>query len=212
MALSAVETHPEKQKIIDQLLAGRSVRAVARSVAPQVDWSSIQRYKMKIIKPAIERASAGERVLMGEGHQKQVVVAPQADTEATQIARQSIQDAPVLSIFRQRLEKLNGRIDRTLDKAESAVKTVRDPETGEQVVVGADIGVMAPILNQAHKNLEMLGRATGELEPAGGSGVSIQIICPTAPADALPRVTFANSEGVIEGEGLYSDVGIVQKG
>lgn len=212
MALSIVETHPEKQKIIDQLLAGRSVRAVARSVSPTLDFNAIQRYKLNIIKPAIERATAGERILMGEGHRKEAVVAIQPDSPAIQEARQSIQDAPVLSVFRQRLEKLHGRIDRTLDKAEAAVRISRDSE-GNEVFAGPDLAVMAPLLNVAHKNVEILGRATGELEPTGGSGVSIQIVCPTAPIEAMPRITYAapDGQGQIEGEGLYSDIGLLQK-
>ncbi len=103
-------------------------------------------------------------------------------------------DAPVLSIFRSRLEKLHGRIDNAIDRAEER------PDL---------FGVLPPLFNQAAKNLEMLGRATGELEPQSHGHMSIQIICPVAPADAPPRITYA-SDDTIE-SGSVETIGVIQR-
>jgi hypothetical protein len=70
--------------------------------------------------------------------------------------------APVLSLFRQRLEKLHARVDKALERAEVAVRVVN--QGGRLVAAGADLAPLAPLLSVAHKNLEMLGWATGELE------------------------------------------------
>lgn len=102
----------------------------------------------------------------------------------------------MLSIFRQRLEKLYGRVERTLDKAEEA----------------NELGVVAPLLNQAHKNVELLGKATGELADATAPQVSIQVICPSAPSPELtPRITYASVdaiEGTVDSE---EEIGLLQK-
>jgi hypothetical protein len=71
-----------------------------------------------------------------------------------------------------------GRTDRALDRAEGAVRVVTDRETGELVAVGPDVAAIAPILNQAHRNIEMLGKVTGELEAAAAVQVAIQIVVP----------------------------------
>ncbi len=90
------------------------------------------------------------------------------------LATEALVAAPVLSLFRQRLEKLHRRVDGALDRAESAVRVVK--VDGKLAAVGPDLSPIAPLLSQAHKNLEMLGRSTGELEPTGGQGFCIQII------------------------------------
>lgn len=209
----AVDTHPQKQKIIDGILSGETIRAIASSAVPPLQPMTIQRYKTSVIKPMLERAAVSERILGTVSGLKDKPKDLSDRSPAIQAVQKAIQDAPALSIFRQRLEKLHSRIDRTLDKAESAVRVERD-EDGKEVFAGPDITPLAPLFNAASKNLEMLGRATGELEPQGGSGVSIQIVCPSA-AGELPRVTFANHDQLTieaspEEEGML-EIGLQQK-
>ena len=132
------------------------------------------------------------------------------DTQATQTVQRAIEAAPALSIFRAGIDKLRDRIDRTLDKAESAQRVV-DVE-GTLVAVGADLAVLAPLCNQMHKNLELLGRATGELEPTGGSSVSIQIVLPGMTPEAEPRVSYARADAIeaVAVDGIV-EIGAVQK-
>lgn len=85
-----------------------------------------------------------------------------------------------MSLFRAELEKLRCRINRGLDKAESM----------------DDLAPLAPLLNQAHKNLEILGRATGELESSPGSAMSIQIVVPWVDRENMPRVSFASDDAI----------------
>jgi hypothetical protein len=90
------------------------------------------------------------------------------------------------------------------------VKVVPD-EDGNLCAVGKDLSVMAPLLAQAHKNLEILGRATGELEPQGGQSLAIQIICPWVSPDPnnLPRISYSAPDA-IEGESDEVEIGVPQ--
>ena len=206
----AVDSHPQKQKIIDGILSGMTIRAISESVVPHVPPMVVQRYKTSVIKPMLQRAAVSERILNEVPGMKDKPMDLSKHSPAVQAVQQAIQDAPVVSIFRQRLEKLYGVVDRTLDKAEKAVRV-----DAEGNAVGADLTVVAPLLNAAHKNLEILGRATGELEPQGAGQVSIQIVCPAGPGE-MPRISYAQNDGSrtieAESEEVPENVGIQEIG
>lgn len=196
MPAFAVDQHPEKAKIVEQIIAGLPTRTIAVSVFPPLHFNAIQRYRTCVVRPMLARAEHENRIVIGGNGKKRALTPLSRDPKAIQTVQQSIQDAPALSIFRQRLETLHGRIDRGLDRAEAE----------------KDISPLAPLLNQAHKNLEMLGRATGELEQSTGTGVSIQIVCPwAADRENMPRVSFANDtgEGQFDATDLFETVKIV---
>jgi hypothetical protein len=205
-----VDQHPEKQKIIDGILSGQPVRDIARSVSPPIGFNAIQRYKTRIVKPILGQAEETER-LLGELQARPPAAPPRkASPAAIQKADTAIQDAPRLSMFRDRLEKLWQRADRTLDKAEAAVRVGEDQE-GNAVFGARDITPIAPLLNAAHKSLELLGRATGELEPEGRQSIAIQIICPQAPnPGAMPRVSYVSADA-IDAEDVCVEIGLIQR-
>lgn len=207
----SIDSHPQKAIIIRRIIDGLSIRQVIAGVVPPVSEMTVHRYKSKVIMPILAKAGQREGLHIRE---KDDFVPPvplgvplaSGGNVVERVTSEAL-NRPVLSVFRQRLEKLNGIIDRTLNKAESSVRIATDKD-GNQVVVGADIGVMAPLLNQAHKNVEMLGRATGELEPQGGGSVSIQILCPAAgtTVEQMPRITYADTDAnVIEGTAVSAD-------
>ncbi len=205
----SVDAHPQKSKIVEGILAGKSVRDIAAGVSPRIAYCAVQRYKVNVIKPILTRAEESSRVLNINLGTKQAPVALTTDTQVQQVTQNAAMDRPTLSIFRQRLENLHGRIDRSLDKAENAVRVIRDKK-GEIKHITEDLSPIAPLVSQAHKNLELLGRATGELEPENGSGsVSIQIVCPQSPENAMPRITYASSDQIELTGG--DDIGLLQK-
>src|ERR1700722_9682849 len=174
-AVYAVENHPQKAQILQKMVDGIPLRSIARGLVPPVSVMALQRYKANVVKPIIAKATP------------KTIPSPRPvpaieNAVTVQTVTQAVHDAPVVSIFRQRLEKLHGRVDRLLDKAEEAIKVMPD-EDGVLCAVGKDLGVAAPLLAQAHKNLEILGRATGELEPQGSGAVSVQIVCPWVGSD-----------------------------
>lgn len=117
-----------------------------------VSHTVVQDYKRKVFIPALKTAQQIQSL--------QPLAASNLEVAQEQIGltRTIVSASP----FRDRLEKLWA-------KCETAVET-------------AEIQQLAPILGQAHKNLEMLGRATGELESVTNNSVQIQIVVPSGPA------------------------------
>ncbi len=174
-----VDSHPEKRKIIEGILAGRSVREISVSVVPHLAHCAVQRYKAKVINPLVARAAENDRILNADLSTKRQPVALVSDTEVNQAIQSTAHDAPVLSLFRSRVEKLHGVLDRSLGKAEQRNA----------------LELIAPLANAQSKNLEMLGRATGELEQQGGTSVSIQVVCPSNPTDSV-RISYASPDAI----------------
>ena len=137
---------------------------------------------------------------------------------ACQAVNQAIQDAPVVSLWREKVNGLIARTEKTLDKAEAAVRVSRDAD-GNEVFGAPDIAIIAPLINAGWKGLEILGRATGELEPQGSGQVSIQIVCPAGPGE-MPRISYAQNDGsrtidaesedVPDGVGIQ-EIGVIQR-
>lgn len=128
-------------------------------------------YKKRVVKPALRLAQKVQSFQQFESVDSVQV------TQHTALTRDIVQASP----FRERLENLWNRTQKAADRAEKAVRVVKDQESGELVPVGPDVSAIAPILNQAHKNVELLGRVTGELqENTGRANVAIQIVIPNA--------------------------------
>lgn len=54
----AVDRHPQRQKIIDSLLAGQSARAVSRWTDPHLCHEAVAKFARKVLRPALRRADA----------------------------------------------------------------------------------------------------------------------------------------------------------
>lgn len=214
----SIDQHPQKDIIVKRIIDGLPSRKVVSGIMPHLSHSTVQRYKTSVIKPIIARAEKTERILLcdqPEPETKKQPVSLVSNDSVRQTAVQAIKDAPVVSLFRAGLEKYRAVIDRTIDRAESAVRVATDKD-GNEVVIGADLGVIAPLLNQAHKNLEILGRATGELEPQGAGQVSIQIVLPRNQTEE-PRISFASRDAIEiqsapDEDGGLIEIGVLQKG
>ena len=100
----AIDDHPQKQKIIDGILAGLSTRAISASLVPPVSFNAIQRYKVSVIKPMLQRAEESNRILLGN----KILKTPPADlsnaSEAVQAVQKAILDAPALHIRENRIK------------------------------------------------------------------------------------------------------------
>ncbi len=212
-----IDSHPQRAIIVRRIMDGLSLRQVIYGLVPPVSLKTIHRYKTNVIKPIVDRELGRGGVTIKKNGDLVPSVSLVEDTEIEKRVTREAIDGPVLSIFRQRLEELYGDLRATMVKANTAVRVATDKD-GNEVVVGADLGIIAPLANQLHKNLEMLGRATGELEPQGGGSVSIQILCPTAGAtvESLPRITFASADAIEAGppqdtiDGEIEEIGLLQ--
>lgn len=168
----------ERLSIIDELLSGVKMSAIADRL--NISRQAVSDYRRKVVGPAVKVARKLQQVEQPQRDAPIAIARAHNIEETSKVAaltKQVVQASP----FRDRLESLWGRTDRALDRAENAVRTVTDRETGELVAVGPDVSAIAPILNQAHRNIEMLGKVTGELEAAPTLQLAIQIVVPAAP-------------------------------
>ena len=143
----AVDAHPQKAKIIDWILAGRSSRDIGTSCVPPIPHTSINRYKTSVIKPMLARAETSARIL---GMRKGKIIETEALSdvpEAIQDTRKSIMDAPALHIRENRLkiqQELTSRLMRVVNERAtdmSVCEACRRPESAhpwEEMVPGVD--------------------------------------------------------------------------
>ena len=106
MPISIIEIHPQKAKIVEEILAGRPVREIGRMVVPPVSFQAVQRYKASVVKPILDRAEYNERLLNGRKPLSD-------DTAVRQATQQAILDAPALHIRENRIkiqQALTGRL------------------------------------------------------------------------------------------------------
>jgi transcriptional regulator with XRE-family HTH domain len=157
--ICTVDNLPEalRRQVVDALLAGESLRTVAKLAG--CSHLAISDYKKRIVVPAIEKAQRIQNL-----HQPELSGFPQASSQ-TALTRDIIRTDP----FRERLEALWSRTNEALDAS----------APGTQY-----FNLFANILNQAHKNLELLGRVTGDLADDKAPSVAIQIVLPSVSHDS----------------------------
>ena len=169
----AIDNLPEakRKQALDALLAGKSLRFVASLVG--VSHQAVHDYKRRVVMPAIETAQQVQAF--------QSFNCPDSvrAVQHTALTRDIVHSSP----FRERLEHLWEKTQNALERAETSVRVVQDEKTGKLVAVGPDVAAIAPILNQAHKNVHMLGVATGEIEQVAAN-IAIQIVLPQQPEAA----------------------------
>ena len=175
MPIPVIETHPQRKAIIDRILAGMPVRAVCNGLVPPVSPMSVQRYKANVVKPVLARATEDNRLVRSDLTTKKAPEPLESDTAVVQAVQGIIAEAAPLSLVRSRMAKVGARLDRVLDRAETAVRTVRD-EDGNEVPIGPDLAVLAPLINQEHKHIELWGRISGELEHTNQPTINIQVV------------------------------------
>lgn len=185
MAL-AVENHPQRSLIDEAFLANETLRAIQAKITPKVSVMALQRYRTQIILPAVNNAAMVAKLCKSKTLDSKPAIA----NLTKDVAEKLLQASP----FRQRLESLWVRTEKAVTRAETAVRTITDRETGELCAAGPDVAAIAPLLNQAHKNLELLGQVTGELVPrsAAPADLTVQLMV------MIPRATVQEVGPVID--------------
>src|SRR5579872_1693452 len=178
----AVIGHCQHDLIDRWLLAGKSVRWVSAQTDPHVSFGALQRYRKKLLTPALRRmaaklpATANLPVMSFEGGQS-------IERPLHKVTGETLADERV-NPFIERAHLLWAECLQGIADAKNAVSTVTD-EDGNEKVRGRDFSVLAPILNQAHRNLELFGKGAGYLatdNPAGNVQQAITVTINMAPA------------------------------
>lgn len=152
-----------RKRIMDMLLSGVSEVKVAKVAG--VSRPAIHNYKLRVITPAIEAARKVSAIQPLAGTDIEQA------TETATLQRQIAKASPVM----ERLQNLWETNAEALQRAREAVKVVRDAETGEMLPAGQDLAVMAPLLGQGYKGVELLARLTGELGGTQSGDVNVSV-------------------------------------
>jgi hypothetical protein len=195
----------KKQAVIEAILNGIPLRRIAEMAG--CNFNSVKRYRDEKVIPQLQSQPEREFTAAVKKRAKvPAVQAPQAihvsqnnaihhDTKsitplesAENTARQIVRASPV----RERLQKLWERTDGYLDKIAA------DDEL---------LGLASGLLNQAHKNVELLAKVTGEIARGEHTThVSVNIVMPTAIGNAnVPRVD--NDDPVVIDVGSAAKIG-----
>jgi hypothetical protein len=149
MAL-AIEGHPEHRKIIDAILAGKPVRVIAASVTPPVSYMAVQRYRSKVVAPALANSATLSKVLTAQGFN---AVETLSTPNVTDVTRAALQADPIL----QRIAAHRQTVDSKIIEAQPA---------GAAALISADL-----------RGLELEARLTGRLDSAAPT-TQINIVGP----------------------------------
>lgn len=53
--MTAIDTHPQRQQIIEQILAGTPLRTIGTNAVPPLHHTTLSRFKLKLVAPAVKR-------------------------------------------------------------------------------------------------------------------------------------------------------------
>lgn len=140
----AVETHPQRQEIIDCLLAGESGKKIAERLNPKLSHVSIYKFRNQVIKPRLQAARNAAKQLS----QNPEAIAAVTSAVNTRVLTEALEAAkPLISRIAQHRATVDARIENASDK------------------------VVAGLISADLKGLELEARLTGLLD--GGAHVSV---------------------------------------
>jgi hypothetical protein len=140
----------QRQKVIDALLAGQSLRKVAKLAG--VSHTVVDDYKRKVFTPTLNAAQKLNAV-------KELAQSPQEQVVATTtLTRAVLHSDPLLARIAEHQQTVDAAIGFACDN--------EDPKS------------VAALISTDLKGLELHARLTGRLESQQGPSVAIQIVCP----------------------------------
>ncbi len=184
---NAVDALPPATRaaVIDGILKGAKFRDIAKICG--LSAATILRYRDKVVLPSLQVQPGKQPMRQATSHE--TVAVPTSIPLSRHVpALQPIatQDVMRTSPVRDRVQSLWATTHKAVRKASGDDK---------------HFGALPGLLNQAHKNVEMLAKLTGELQDGrggGGPAVAIQIVYHGAQA---PEVAM-NETGVIDAPGI----------
>ena len=171
--VSSLESHPQRQRIINAILAGSSLRQIAAWAEPKVTESAICRWKQKAAATFRNtRAEIADAVTNSLAYNDaNTPIAPNSEVirAATQAALVAASDPFLLAA-----EKQAKRRSRWMDEIETA---------GDYSDNGPDYATLAKLDRNDQTGLELHARLAGRLDTGTHNTVNVAIVCPTQ-ADA----------------------------
>lgn len=176
MALT-VENHPQRKYIIDALLNGRPVRAIAATLDPALHYTSLQRYKKRHVRPAIAKAVAVAKLSGQVYTNTKTIKTNDVETVSEDVAgvvldeaTQALQTAPIVQPYLARIRQHQATIDGAIEDA----KKDKDGRT------------VAALVTTDLKGIELDARLTGALDTTRPSGPDVNIALMVQIPRAVP--------------------------
>jgi hypothetical protein len=165
-----VESHPQRQEIIDSILAGKALRNIAATLDPPLHFTSLARFRKDMLKTA----SAGMHARGADCSAIKDLCADPADqSRVTERLRDDLQ---------QSVQAANDRFDRWIDSAEAQEEV--NAITGE-VRYNMDHGALARHSRNVLSAIELRAKLAGLLQD-GSATVAINIAVAGGSADVEP--------------------------
>jgi hypothetical protein len=211
---SVIDSHPQRQRIIDAILAGKSLRDIAGSVTPPVSIMAVQRYRQKTVAPIMANASVLAKVMQENGLQTVTGDVTETGKAACDVTKAVLLAAPVLAVREKRLGALQERHDRLrqlmIERGEEMEGEAPGGATGllarKRKMIGS--GPMAHevteyeldtgLLSEFREHEKQAAQELGQWQEGAASGpaVAIQIVCPAGVSTAQPSIT-ATDDGCV---------------
>lgn len=170
-----VENHPQRKYIIDALLCGRPLRQIAGTLQPSVSIMALQRYKAKIVKPALSNAVIVAKVSGKLPPNGKTIESPDlTEDEGAVVLRTAtnvLRNAPITDPYLARIQEHQ----RTIDAAIGFACDNEDPRS-VAALVATDL-----------KGIELDARLTGRLDhdkPNQSISLAVMVNIPRAIPDA----------------------------
>jgi hypothetical protein len=176
--MNAVEKHPQRQQIIERILAGESMRSIGATVVPPVHHTSVARFRLK----ALGKAT---RTMRGKSPEvlslKELSLASGANGNAFD-GIQAVSEQ-LRSELHNAVEADRERLRKYLADAEAAQFV--DPVTGE-VSHNMDHGALARHIRNSLSSIELRARLSGLLQDGAGVAVNVAIAVAASPVQDEP--------------------------
>lgn len=189
--VSSVSQHPQKQRVIDGILAGESLRSIAESVTPPLSKGAVQRYKDAIVKPAYAHAfnKVNELRKMRDDCNTDVSVSQPTErgynTRPDSIANRDSDRASLVKPFLTRIAAKYDRYDRLLKTAEKG-QVIVDKE-GKPVTLSPDLKAIAALDACETRSMDLHAKLVGAIAPDASQQVTNNIVLMLPrPVDAAP--------------------------
>lgn len=173
----------QKQAVIDAILRGESLRKVAALAGCSA--MVVSRFRDNVVLPSLGTHRPGHDPLQPRQPSTSDTPAPkQCPDSPLAVSKDETKLIARASPVRQRLQHLWEKTDKFIGQVDGKDRT-------------------APgLLAQAHKNIELLAKVTGEIDSRAGSGpsIAVQIVMPATSAE--PAITVEGNQTVIDVPGV----------
>jgi hypothetical protein len=174
----AIDTHPQREKIIQALLDNEPPKKIAKWVNPPISHVSIWRYRSTRLKPVLKRAVNTAKLLQSANVPLSDGKPTAEGVKAIELAKDALVDDPLLSRVTAKYE----RYDRWYSQAEET----------------KDFGALASIDRAETTALSFHAELTGRLQGAT-SGTLVQIVIGVLGENAeQKRENMRDTEGVTD--------------